>query len=339
MTQPQPRKRVSIIIPVYNEEKNLKPLYQELKRVITDLPYEFEILLIDDGSSDASAVVADKIHRQDGRFKLLQFARNFGKEAAVSAGLHQAQGDAAIIIDADMQMPPALMKDFLSSWEEGAEVVVGVFASRNMHWLRRFGAKVFYRVMQTIAHTKITPHATDYRLLDRQVIDTFNRLPEHNRITRGMIDWLGYERRYVPFEQAPRLHGKPTYSFKQLVALALNSFTAYSLVPLKLAGYLGILILSVSIPASVFFVVERFVLNDPFGWSVSGTFFLALLLLALIGAVLACLGLIALYIAHIHAEVTDRPLYILRKEPRVQQGALGTSASDETQTVQEETAV
>lgn len=310
-------KLISIIVPVYNEAENLRPLAIALAATIDSLPYEFEILYVDDGSTDTSATVLYALQAQDERVHVVQFSRNFGKEAAVSAGLHRAKGAAAIVIDSDMQMPPHLIKEFVWRWEHGAEIVIGVFSSRNMRFVRRMGAHMFYRIMQRIGQTKITPHATDYRLLDRQVIDTFNSFSERNRLTRGLIDWLGFECSYVPFEQATRLHGAPTYSFKKLVNLAVNSFTSYSLLPLKIAGYLGVLILSLSIPLGVFMYVVEFILGDPFNWAVSGTFFLAILLLALVGVVLACLGLISLYIAHIHTEVIDRPLYVVRKTPKI----------------------
>ncbi len=308
---------LSIVVPVYNEARNLRPFYAELVAHTHSNTYTFEFIFIDDGSKDASAAVLCDLADADPRVRIIQLARNFGKEAAVSAGLHAVQGKAAIVMDSDMQMPPSLIGEFISKWEAGAEVVVGVFSARSMSPLRATGAKVFYRIMRAIAHTKITPHATDFRLLDRQVIDVFNDLPERNRITRGLIDWLGFDRAYVYFEQAPRLHGKPTYDFRSLVRLAINSFTSYSLVPLKLAGYLGVAILMLSIPAGAFMCIERFLLHDPFHWGISGTAFLAMMLLFLVGVVLACLGLMSLYIAHIHSEVIDRPLYIARRTIKV----------------------
>jgi dolichol-phosphate mannosyltransferase len=310
-------KLISIVVPVYNEARNLRPFYSELAIHTAGLGYEFEFIFIDDGSRDASVATLCDLAKDDERVHIVQLARNFGKEAAVSAGLHATKGAAAIIMDSDMQMPASLIGEFVKRWEAGAEVVVGVFSSRNMSRVRATGAKIFYRIMRTIAHTKITPHATDFRLLDRQVIDVFNDLPERNRITRGLIDWMGFERAYVPFEQAPRLHGDPTYDFRSLVQLAMNSFTAYSLVPLKLAGYLGVVILLLSIPVGLFMFAERFLLGDPLGISISGTAFLAIMILFLVGVVLACLGLISLYIAHIHSEVIDRPLYIARRTVKV----------------------
>jgi polyisoprenyl-phosphate glycosyltransferase len=305
---------ISIIVPVYNEARNLPLLYHELKRNTKRQPFKFEMLFVDDGSSDNSANVIRKFARRDNRVQLIQLARNFGKEAAMTAGLHTARGDAALILDADMQMPPQLMGKFIKLWRNGAEVVVGVFAKRNMSRLHEWGSNLFYGVMQMISNTDVTPHATDYRLLDRQVIDAFNTMTERNRMTRGLIDWVGFNREYVYFRQAPRRYGNPTYNFKKLVALAINSFTSYSLVPLKLAGYLGIFILLFSAPLGLFLTVDRFVLHDPLHWGINGTTLLAVMILFLVGVMLACLGLMSLYIAHIYDEVTNRPLYVTRHE-------------------------
>jgi glycosyltransferase involved in cell wall biosynthesis len=307
------KKLISVIIPVYNEAQNLPTLYEELSKHTKKLPYDFEVLLVDDGSKDESAAVACDIAAKHEEVHLVQLARNFGKEAAVSAGFEAAKGDAAIVMDADLQMPPRLIGKFLQRWESGAEIVIGVFAERNMSPLKKLGAKFFYRIMNTIAQASITPNATDFRLLDREVIDAFNSLTEHNRITRGMIDWLGFKRSYVHFKQEPRLHGEPSYGYRKLFQLAINSFTSYSLLPLKLAGYLGICILLLSVPAGLFMYAEQYLLNDPMQLLISGTDMLAIMIVFLVGVVLACLGLISLYIAHIHDEVANRPLFITRK--------------------------
>lgn len=310
------KKLISIVIPVYNEAANLPLLYKELTRHTQRLPYQFEVIFVDDGSADESAQILHGLADSDPDVQVIEFARNFGKEAAVSAGLHAAAGHAVIVMDADLQMPPRLIGDFIAQWEDGADIVVGVFATRNMSFIRRTGAAIFYRIMSTIGQSKITPHATDYRLLDRQVLEVFKQLTERNRITRGMIDWLGFKRAYVPFNQEARRNGRPTYSMKKLITLAMNSFTSFSLVPLKLAGYLGIIILSLSIPAGIFMYVERYILGDPMHLMITGTDMLAILILFLVGVILACMGLISLYIANIHTEVINRPLYVVRKRPR-----------------------
>lgn len=310
------KKLVSVVIPVYNEAENLPTLYEELDKHTKRLTkYDFEIIFVDDGSRDNSALTASQIANESSSVRVVQLARNFGKEAAVSAGLREAKGDAVMIMDADLQMPPRLIGKFLERWERGDEVVVGVFAERSMSYFKKLGARFFYKIMQFMAKGSITPNATDFRLLDREVVDAFNQLTEHNRITRGLIDWLGFKRSYIRFKQQPRLHGEPAYTYQKLISLAMNSFTNYSLVPLKLAGYLGVFILLISIPAGIFMYIERYILNDPLKLLFTGTDMLAVMILFLVGVMLACMGLIALYIAHIHDEVANRPLYITRRKP------------------------
>jgi len=307
-------KLVSIIIPVHNEAPNLQVLHTELNRCLRQLTCTFEFIFVNDGSTDDSMQELERLARRDRRVRLVEFARNFGKEAAVSAGLHAARGDAAIMIDADLQHPPNMIGAFLKKWQEGADVVVGVRSyNKKESWFKRWASARFYQIMQHIAHTKITPHASDFRLVDRKVMDVFSLLTERNRITRGLIDWLGFRRAYVPFEAGVRHAGERSYNTRQLFKLAMHSFTAYSLVPLKLAGYLGILILSTATPASIAMYIERYVFNDPWHWNIRGTAMLAMLVVVLVGLVLACLGLISLYIANIHAEVTNRPLYVVRR--------------------------
>lgn len=306
-------KTISIVVPVYNEAKNLPRLYKELKKHTKPLPYNFEYIFVDDGSQDDSARVIRSFLEQDKRIRFVELSRNFGKEVATSAGLHRARGDAALMIDADMQMPPKLIGNFIHKWEEGSEIVVGVFSSRSMSWFRRTGAKFYYKIMGKIAHTKIKPNATDFRLLDRKVVRVFRQLSEHDRMTRGLIDWLGFRRSYIYFKQRPRVNGDPTYSMGKLFGLAINSFTSYSMVPLKLAGTLGIVLLVLSMPLGIFLAIQ-YVMNDPMRWGIDGTTMLAMLTLFLVGVVLVCLGLISLYIAHIHAEVKNRPLYVIRHD-------------------------
>lgn len=306
---------ISIIIPMYNEAANLPPLYSELKLCLARLKkYRFEIIFVDDGSRDDSADVARRLAKRDRRLRVLELSRNFGKEPAMTAGLRAAKGDAAVIIDADMQMPPRLIGKFVKKWEEGYEVVIGVFGNRSTSKLHAMGSRLFYRIMQRISTTEIIPHETDYRLVDRKVINEYNRLTERNRISRGLIDWLGFKRSTIPFEQEPRLNGKPAYTYRKLIGLAINSFTAESLVPLKLAGYLGTLILLLALPAGGFMAVNRLVYH----WPIRGTAFLAILIVALVGVVLGCLGLMALYIARIHAEASNRPLYVVRDDYRAE---------------------
>lgn len=306
---------ISVVVPIHNEAPNIPLLYQELDTHTRGLPYRFEFIFVDDGSSDDSREILERVSRKDRRVRLIEFARNFGKEAAVSAGLHTAHGHAAVILDADLQHPPSLINKFIAAWKQGADVVVGIKRySRYEGRFKRFTSDLFYRLLATVAHTRITPHASDYRLVDKKVIIAFRQLTERNRLTRGLIDWLGYRRQYVHFEAPPRKAGTASYGYRKLFALAMNSFTAYSLLPLKVAGYLGAFILVTAAPLGGFLLLETYLLQDPWHWNITGTALLAVLILILVGLVLACLGLVAMYIAHIHAEVTNRPLYVIRKE-------------------------
>lgn len=321
------RQLISIIVPVYNEAPNIPVLHHEVMRHVRGLPYNFEFVFVDDGSQDGSAVEVENLARRKRHVRLIELSRNFGKEAAVTAGLHGAKGDAAIILDADLQHPPSIIKKFIQKWRKGAEVVVGVKRyGKSADWFQKLTSDWFYRIIRPMSESEIVPHAADYRLLDRRVINEFCRLREHNRITRGLIDWLGFKRDYVPFDVAPRRHGERSYTFRKRLALAMHSFTAYTLVPLKLAGYLGNAILLTSAPLGLFLVVETYLMHDPFGWHITGTAMLALMILFLIGVVLSCLGLVSLYIAHIHAEVADRPLYVVRDQLDAEQLALESQA-------------
>lgn len=308
-------KTISIVIPIYNEAPNVTPLYKTLTTIIHSLPHQFELIFVDDGSSDDSVKKLRQVAKEDKRAKVIELARNFGKEIAVTAGLHKAKGDAAIIMDADLQHPPELLPQFVKEWERGADVVVGVKKySKDESWFKKVSSSGFYAILGKVTSATITPHASDFRLINRKVIDTFKTFTERNRITRGLIDWAGFDRRYIYFEAPPRLHGEAGYSYRKLFGLAMNSFTAYSMLPLKIASWLGWIILVVSSLLGTFVVIEKYILGDPMQLEIRGTAILAILLLFLVGVVLICLGFVALYIARIHEEVINRPLYIVKNE-------------------------
>jgi len=308
------KKLLSIIMPIYNESANITPLYRAVSRQLKGLGYEYELLFVDDGSDDDSLARLVRISKRDSKVRVLEFARNFGKESAVTAGLHAAAGDAVILMDADLQHPPDRMKQFVDKWENGSDVVVGVRSySRDERWLKRKSSALFYRLFGMFSDTDITPHATDFRLLDRSVVNTYNELSEHSRITRGLIDWLGYRRSYIRFEAPPRLHGEASYGFSKLFKLAVDTATSHSLVPLKVAGYLGLAILLISGPLGLFMAYDKFISGES-GFNFTGTAMLAVIILFLVGIILAALGLISLYIARIHEEVMGRPLYVVRRE-------------------------
>jgi Glycosyltransferases involved in cell wall biogenesis len=311
-------KMISVIVPVYNEADNVCLLHQELTGMFVGLArYDYELIWVNDGSSDESYGTLNALVADDHHSTLIDFARNFGKEIAITAGLHQAKGDAALMIDADLQHPVAMIPEFLERWEGGAEVVIGVRnRTHGLHILERFRSWMFYRMLNLITETKLVPRATDFRLIDREVIDAFNRFTERQRIARGLIDWLGFRRDFIYFDAAERLSGKASYSLMKLFHLAVDSFVSLSLFPLKLAGYLGMLITVSAGILGTFIFAQKYLLHDAGGYSFSGPAILAVIILFLVGIMLICLGLIALYIANIHGEVINRPIYVKRQSSR-----------------------
>lgn len=308
------KKLISIVIPVYNEEKNIPLVYAELKRILNSVDYDFEIIFVNDGSTDHSQAELNRISENDKNVKIIEFTRNFGKEAATTAGISICMGSACILLDADLQHPVELIPEILAKWEKGAEVVVGVRnKNRGEGLIKKIGSYLFYLTINKIAETEITPRATDYRLLDKLVIEEFRRLTEKNRMTRALIDWLGFRRDYVYFNANERKYGEPGYRYFKLVKLALSSYVAHSLFPLKLAGYLGIFITCFSGILGLLVFTDKFFLKDPWKLNFSGPAMLAVAILFLVGVILICLGLIALYVGNIHVEVINRPMYVIKK--------------------------
>jgi polyisoprenyl-phosphate glycosyltransferase len=304
-------KLISIIIPIYNEEKNIPILYDKLNNIAKDFEFSFEFIFVNDGSQDRSMAELRKLEALDLRVSVIDFSRNFGKEIATTAGINNCKGDACIMIDADLQHPVEVIREFVAKWEKGAEIVIGIREkNKSESFMKKAGSFLFYKIINCISDTKIVPNATDFRLLDRVVIDEFGKLTERNRMTRALIDWMGFRREFVNFKANERLFGKASYSYLKLFRLAFNSMISLSLFPLKLAGYLGIIITFLSGILGIFIFITRYVTKT---MDYSGSAILAVIILFFIGIVLICLGLIALYIANIHAEVVNRPLYVIRK--------------------------
>ncbi len=308
-------KLISIIVPVLNEAENVPLIYKELRAVIHKMSqYQWEIIFVNDGSSDGTTKAIEAITTSDSNTKSIEFSRNFGKEMATTAGIEAAAGDAVIMIDADLQHPPALISQFVSKWEEGTEVVIGVRTKNNKEGIaKKAGSWLFYSIMRFISDNSMKQGETDFRLIDRAVVDAFRGFSERGRMTRSLINWLGFRREYLPFEAPARVNGEAKYTARKLLGLALRTFISNSLVPLRLAGYLGVVITFFSGILGVIVIIERYIMQDSLGWNISGSAQLAIINVFLIGIVLMALGIIALYIANIHVEVADRPLYVVRK--------------------------
>lgn len=310
------QKTISLVVPVYNEEKNLPLMAGEVKRVFSTIAnYTYELIFINDGSRDNSQVIIDQLAGANTNIKFIEFSRNFGKEAATSAGLAFATGDAVMMADADLQHPVALLPLFIEQWEAGFDQIIGVrTANVSTSLAKKIASKSFYFILNKMSDNKLVPGTTDFRLIDRKVVDAYNELTERNRMTRGLLEWLGFRKTYIIFEAGERAHGEASYSYFKLIKLALSSFVAHSLFPLKFAGYVGLLITTASFVLGAVVFIQRYIYSDVLDWNVSGTAQLAILNVFLIGIVLASLGLVAMYIGNIHEEVANRPLYVVRSK-------------------------
>ena len=311
---------ISYIIPVCNEEKGFLKFYNELLMPeIQKTKKDYEIVLVNDGSKDKSLEIIQGLAETDKRVKVISFSRNFGKEVALTAGLREATGDAVITMDADGQQPPALIHEFIEKWQkEDAEIVIGVRGKYEKHGLvAKLGSKLFYKMLNMMGVKDTVPGSTDFRLLDRMVVDEYNKLAEHDRIARGLMDWMGFKKLYVDYIYGNRLAGKPSYNFKKLFRLAVDSFISLSTTPLVIFMWFGVIITIISGLVGLFDLMEEKLLGDPLGLSWASTTQLCLFITFLVGLVLISQGITSLYISHIYSEAQNRPLYIIdRKRSR-----------------------
>lgn len=310
---------ISVVVPAFNEQEGILKFHSEiLLPELEVLGYLFEIVYIDDGSLDGTLALLLSIAERDGRVRVVSLSRNFGKEIATTAGIETARGDAIIIMDADGQHPPSMIHQFIDQWEQGSQVVVGVRTQNtNEGVVKRWGSKLFYRLFNTLSDTELIPGSTDFRLIDAEVRNAFLRFPERQRITRALIDWLGFQRSYVEFQAPARLAGTANYSVRGLIKLAVNSFISLSLKPLYFFGWVGVVITLLALLIGLFLFVEQFLLGDPLGLNFTGSALLSIFVAFLIGIVLMSQAMLAAYIAHVHEQTQGRPLFVVnRKQSR-----------------------
>ncbi|PIS28100.1 glycosyltransferase [Candidatus Saganbacteria bacterium CG08_land_8_20_14_0_20_45_16] len=303
--------KLSIVLPVCNEEQSLPQLYLRLAAVLKELGLDYEIIFIDDGSHDASWLELTKLHQTDHRVKVLSFSRNFGHMAALAAGLDQAAGDVVITMDADLQHPPELIPQLLNEWEAGAEVVSTLRQeSRRAGYFKNLSARFFYWLLNRIAKINLPANAADFRLLDRKVVETLKTIKERSRFLRGLISWIGYQQAFVAYQAEPRFAGKTKYSFSRMFSFAIDGITAFSAFPLRLATYLGLSIAFFSFIYIVYAIfVKLFTNNAMAGWAS------VLIVVLFIGGVqLIFLGIIGEYLSRVFDETKGRPFYIVAKK-------------------------
>lgn len=306
------KKLISIIVPCYNEAENVVAFFNIINDVIkSDRQNSYEILYINDGSKDSTLAELHKLSQKHTFVRVLNLSRNFGKEIALTAGLHHAKGDAMIMIDADGQHPAELIPEFIRKWQKGAKVVIGVRESNQKEGpIKRYGSKLFYKLFNGLTDARLVPGSTDFRLIDRVVRGEFVRMTERNRVTRGLIDWLGFEQDYVYFRANERMSGAAGYSLGKLIKLAMDSFVSMSLKPLYFSAYLGLAILPLATLVLIFSIIEM-AIGDPLHLHITGSAYLILVSLLLIGMLLVSQGIMALYLSHIHTETQNRPLFIV----------------------------
>ncbi|MEO8649907.1 MAG: glycosyltransferase family 2 protein [Acidobacteriota bacterium] len=303
---------ISIVLPVYNESENIEALYTRLTDAVSALDLQnagAEFLFVDDGSDDDSGDLISELNRKDPRVRLICLSRNFGHQAAITAGMELSRGDVVVLMDADLQDPPEVLGQMIEKWRAGADVVYAVRQKRKENAFRRFTYFSFYRLLQRIANIDIPLDSGDFCLMDRAVVDEMNRLPERNRFVRGLRSWVGFEQVALPYERHARHSGKAKYNFRKLLQLALNGIFSFSSFPLRLATYLGFLTVLLGLLALVVLVGAYFIAGHfPQGWTS-----LIVVVLFVGGVQLLILGAIGEYVALIHDEVKQRPNYVVRK--------------------------
>ncbi|HEX4000568.1 MAG TPA: glycosyltransferase family 2 protein [Pirellulales bacterium] len=303
------RKLVSIIMPVRNEEGNLPRAYDEVTALMAPLPYDYEVLLIDNDSSDRTGELAAELCNRDARWRYIKFSRNFTVEASLAAGYRFARGDAAVVLFGDLQDPPALVAEFLRKWEEGNEVVYGVIRRRDGDPLwKAWAARLLYRTVNYLSDVKIPNDATDFRLLSRRAIDALNRLGERNRYIRGFSHWIGFRQCPIVYDRRPRLAGKSKAPFFYMLNLAANAITCFSIKPLQLFSLFGFLTLGATIVAGLVYLATYC-----FGATVPGLTTVYLLLLANLGVMLVGFGTVGEYVGRIYVETKQRPLFLVER--------------------------
>lgn len=301
---------LTVLVPLYNEAAVLPIFHERLTTALQHVDEDFEILYIDDGSQDGTRELLANLHQREPSVSIVRLSRNFGKEQAMAAGLRFADGDAVVVIDADLQDPPELISDMIEAWRAGHDVVNMRRRRRDGEsWLRRATAHLFYRFLNRLSATPIPRNVGDFRLLDRRVVDALNQLPERNRFTKGLFAWVGFDQVELDYDRDPRAAGRSKWSYWRLLNFAIEGITGFSTAPLRLATYVGGIAATTAFLAGVYFLGKTLLVGDP----VQGFPTLIVTILLLGGCQLMAIGVLGEYLGRLFTESKQRPLYFIDK--------------------------
>ena len=323
MTTTRQARTLSCVIPGLNEAENLPALMPVLVAQLRELVQDFEIIFVDDGSTDATPLVVEHLRQTYPQLVYIQLSRNFGKEAALTAGLQASRGQVVVCMDADLQHPPALIGDMLERWAYGVEMVYAVRETRDDEtWMKRAGTSLFYKLMRTSSGLRVPRDAGDFRLLDRCVVDALLALPERSRFMKGLFAWVGFPSEPIYYSPAERLHGVSRFRPGKLLRFAVDGLTAFTTWPLRLLSLMGAVLAMLSFGYGLFIIFKHLLYGDAVrGWAT-----LITVVLFFAGVNMLSLGIVGEYVARIFAEVKNRPLYLVRRR---QGEGLGQSRADD----------
>ena len=303
-----PNPLLTVVVPVFNESASLRALFERLHAVLRNESLDWRVLFVDDGSSDDTAATIAGLRESDPRVGWLRLSRNFGKEVAMTAGLDRAEGEAVIVIDADLQDPPELIPKLIERWRNGFDVVYAQRTAREGEtWLKRATAACFYRIINRVSRTQIPPNTGDYRLLSRRAVDALGQVRERHRFMKGLFSWVGFRQVGVPYRRQPRYAGKSKFSYWRLWNFAVDGITSFTIAPLKFSTYLGLLAAASALVYGMIIIAKTLLFGDP----VPGYPSMMVVILFLGGVQLVALGIIGEYLGRLFDESKSRPLYLV----------------------------
>lgn len=307
---------ISVVVPILDEQLTVRELCRRTAACLDRIGDTWELILVNDGSGDECSALLREIHREDPRIKVIELSRNFGHQQALTAGIARATGDCVVVMDGDLQDPPEAIADLVAKWKQGYQVVFAERSSRSETGVRSLGQRIFYPIMRLVTELPTVQEAGVFGLMDRVVVDEFDRLEERNRFIPGLRTWLGFRQGAVPYDRADRAKGKPKQSFSRLVTYALDGMVSFSYKPLRAATYFGFFVSLVALGLGVFYFVTFFTEHKP----ITGFTTTIVCVLFIGGVQMICVGVLGEYIGRIYEEVKRRPLYIVK-------GALGLEST------------